>query len=278
MFPLLGVLLAFVLIIGLRALDIDFAVALLAASAVLGLTSGRQLSIFVDVAVRTLTDPTTFDLCAAVALITVLGYVLEETGLMTEMIEGLKGLLPGRVLLSMIPALFGLLSMLGGALMSAPFNEPEADRLGLKPEHKTYVNVWFRHVWYWASPISPVPILAASLAGFTLSEFLGAQLPLFAATIAIGFIVSTGFIRDGGEGGAAAREPSATARGLAPIIATVVLTVAGAPVWAALSMGIGMVFVLKRVPPGRALGMARRGVASGGMSPLRSWPCSSSGT
>ncbi|RLI10673.1 hypothetical protein DRO42_00470 [Candidatus Bathyarchaeota archaeon] len=260
MFPLLGVLLSFLIILGLRARDVDFSVALLAASAVLGVTSGKPLGIFIDVAVRTFADPATLNLCAAVALITVLGYVLKETGLMAEMIEGLKGLLPSRVLLSLIPALFGLLSMPGGALMSAPFNEPEAERLGLRPEHKTYINVWFRHLWYWASPISPVPILAAGLAGFTLREFLGAQLPLFAVTVAIGFIVSMGFIKRGGDGAAETNSRGDAVRGLSPIVATVALAVVGVPIWAALVVGIAMAFALKRVPPGRALGLVRRGV------------------
>ena len=260
MFQLLGVLLAFAVILVLRARDVDFSVALLAASAVIGLTSGKPLSIFVDTAFRTLTDPTTSVLCAAVLQITVLGYSLKETGLMTEMIDGLKGLLPSRILLSLIPALFGLLSMPGGALMSAPFNESEADRLGLRPEHKTYVNVWFRHLWYWASPISNVPILAASLAGFTLRDFLGAQLPVFAATIAIGFIISSGFIKDRGDNERSPRSFSNTAVGLAPIVASIALSIAGVPVWASLAVGIVSVFLLKQVPLGRAMRMVRDGV------------------
>lgn len=260
MFPLLGVLLAFVLILVLRARDVDFSVTLFAASAVICLTTGKPLSIFIDAAVRTLTDIKTFDLCAAVALITVLGFSLKETGLMTETIDGLRRFLPSRVLLSLIPALFGLLSMPGGALMSAPFNEQEADRRGLRPEHKTYINVWFRHVWYWASPISPRPILAASLAGIPLNDFLRVQLPLFAVTIIIGLIVSKDFIRDGGDAGRSSEYRSDTVKGLAPIVVAVVLSVAGTPIWASLAVSIVVVILLKHVPLGSALRMVRDGV------------------
>ena len=260
MFQLLGVLLAFAIILGLRARDVDFSVALLAASAAIGLTSGKPLSIFVDVGFITFTDPTTFVLCSAVILITVLGYSLKETGMMTELIDGLKGLLPSRVLLSLIPALFGLLSMPGGALMSAPFNEPEAERLGLKPEQKTYVNLWFRHLWYWASPISNPPILASSLAGFTIMEFLSAQLPIFPATIAIGFIVSSRFIKNSGNNNRTSKTFSNTAMGLAPIVAAIALSVAGVPIWASLAVGIALVFLLKHVPVRKAVGMMRDGV------------------
>ena len=260
MLQLLGVLLAFAIVLGLRVRDVDFSVALLVASVVIGLTSGKPLSIFIDVAYRTFTDPTTFVLCAAVILITILGYSLKETGLMTDLIDGLKELLPSRVLLSLIPALFGLLSIPGGALMSAPFNEPEADRLGLKPEHKTYVNVWFRHLWYWASPISNIPILASSLAGFTLMNFLSVQLPLFAATIAIGFIVSSSFIKGRGNNERTPKSIYDTSKGLAPIVAAISLGIAGLPIYGSLAVGIVLVFLLKHVPVTNAIRMMREGV------------------
>jgi integral membrane protein (TIGR00529 family) len=260
MLPILGVVLAFVLIVALRLKNVDFSVSMLLGSVIIAATSGGPLDVLVEAASRTVTDPTTLNLFSAVALITVLGYSLKETSLMTELIEGLRVLLPSRVLLALIPAMFGLLSMPGGALMSAPFNEPEADRLGLRPEHKTYVNVWFRHLWYWASPISPVPILASSLAGLPLNGFLAVQLPLFAVTLAIGLVVSSPFISADGSFGDGPRGYTEAARGLAPIVATVFLSAVGVPVWAAIAVGIVMVLAIKRVPLGRAIDMVRDGV------------------
>jgi hypothetical protein len=264
MLPILGVIIAFFLIVFLRLRNVDFSVSILAGSVIISLTSGRFLGVLFEAGAIMVTDPieraSTLNICAAVALISVLGYVLKETGLMAELIEGLRSVLPSRVLLALIPATFGLLSMPGGALMSAPFNEPEADRLGLRPEHKTYINVWFRHLWYWASPISPVPILAASLAGMSLNGFLAVQLPMFAVTLALGFAVSMYFIRDGGNSGRGARGVSDAVKGLAPIIVTILLSAVGVPVWAALIIGVSMVYAVRRVPAPAALRMAREGV------------------
>jgi integral membrane protein (TIGR00529 family) len=259
MLPLIGAVLAFVLIVVLRLRNVDFSVSILAGSLIIAVTSIGPVDVLVQAGVETVTDPTTFNLCAAVSLITVLGYSLKETSLMTELIEGLRRMLPSRVLLALIPAMFGLLSMPGGALMSAPFNEPEADRLGLRPEHKTYLNVWFRHLWYWASPISPVPILASSLASLTLNGFLAVQLPLFAVTLAIGFVVSSLFINVDGTPGHGPRGYADVAKGLTPILATVLLSAAGVPVWAALVVGIVIVYAIKRVAVGRALRLVRDG-------------------
>ena len=258
--PVIGVVVAFLLIVALRLKNVDFSLSILAGSAVIAVTSVGPLDVLIEAGTRTITDPTTLDICAAVALITVLGYSLKETGLMTELIYGLRGLLPSRVLLALIPAMFGLLSMPGGALMSAPFNEPEAERLGLRPEHKTYINVWFRHLWYWASPISPVPILAASLSNMDLNGFLAVQLPMLVVTLGIGFLVSSVFIGDRDRVGGGPRDYAEVAKGLAPILITILLSLVGVPVWAALVVGIAMVYAIKRVPAGRAIRMARDGV------------------
>ena len=260
MLPVLGVLLAFAVIVVLRLRNVDFSLSILTGSLILTVTSEAPVDVIVEAGRLTLTDPDTLNLAVAVALITVLGYILKETSLMTELIEGLRGVLPARVLLATIPAMFGLLTMPGGALMSAPFNEPEANRLGLKPEQKTYINVWFRHVWYWASPLSPVAILAASMAGFTLNVFLGAQLPILAVTVALGFLVGSTFIKDGGLSSHGVKGLPEVARGLAPIVLAVVLSAVGVPIWMALALGVAAVFLIKKVPPRRAFRMIHSGV------------------
>jgi len=260
MIPVIGVLLAFAVIVALRLRNVDFSLSILAGSLIIVVTSEAPVDVLIEAGRRTITDPNTLNLTVAVAFIAVLGYTLKETSLMTELIDGLRGVLPARVLLATIPAMFGLLTMPGGALMSAPFNDPEADRLGLKPEHKTYMNIWFRHLWYWASPLSPVAILAASLAGFSLNGFLAAQLPILVVTLAIGFLVSSAFIKDGGRINHEAQGLPEVARGLAPIVSAVILSVAGVPIWMALALAVTLVFIIRRVPPGKALEMVQYGV------------------
>jgi hypothetical protein len=258
--PALGVLLAFAVIVVLRLRNVDFSLSILTGSMIIAVTSETPVEVLVEAGRRTIADPNTFNLAVAVALITVLGYSLKETSLMTELIEGLRGVLPARVLMATIPAMFGLLTMPGGALMSAPFNEPEADRLGLNPEQKTYMNIWFRHLWYWASPLSPVPILAASMAGFTLNGFLAAQLPILVVTLVLGFLVSSVFVKDGGRHDHGAKGFPEVARGLAPIVLAVVLSSAGIPLWMALALGLALVFLIRKIPPGEALKMIHSGV------------------
>lgn len=257
---IIGVLAAFGLLIALRLKNIDFTLSLIASSLILGLTSGKPPTIFLDVAVSTLSDTVTWDIFSSVALITLLGYILKETGLMEETIESLRSFLSSRILLTTIPALFGILTMPGGALLSAPFNEPEADRLKLKAEQKTFINVWFRHIWFWASPISPTLILAAALAGFTQREFIFAEAPMLFASLLIGLVASRGFLKGRENTGQKGRDYSSALKGLTPIILVVVISLIGLPVWLALTLGLATVFAMKRVCVRSLIAFLRRGI------------------
>jgi uncharacterized protein len=248
MIELIGLLLAFIVIFILRFRDFDFAGSILIAAAIIGVTSGKPLTLFIDVLVETVADKSTWELCAAVGFITVFGYALKETKHMAELIDKLRSFVPSRFLLALIPALFGILSMPGGALMSAPFNEPESERLKLKPEHRTFINVWFRHVWYWASPISPSTLVACSLAGIAILDFIKVNFPLFLLTWVIGFAISWKWIKsEEAKPVGVEKDYMGSLVGLSPILVTVALTLVGVPVWACVLVGIAMVVVMRKV-------------------------------
>jgi integral membrane protein (TIGR00529 family) len=255
-----GLLVAFIGIFVLRAKNIDFYVAITLAALIIGLTSGAPISILFDVLIQTLTAYNTWNLVSAVALITVLGYALKETGLMVSFIEGLSNILPGNILLATIPALFGFLSMPGGALMSAPFIEPEAKKLGLRQEHKTYYNVWFRHLLYWVNPITSSTIMAVTLSGIPITTWLRVQSPLFFVMTAIGFIASRGFIETPKKNGGTDGLTMESMKGGIPIVITVALTLIGAPIWASLAAGILVAMFLGRVKPDKAVEIVRNGI------------------
>lgn len=260
MLEIIGLIIAFIGIFILRAKNIEFYVAISLAAIIIGISSGAPLTIFFDVLIQTLSAYNTWNLVSAVAFITVLGYTLKETGLMVRFIEGLSNVLPGNILLATIPALFGFLSMPGGALMSAPFIEPEANKLGLRPEYKTYYNVWFRHLLYWVNPITSSTLMAVALSGIPINTWLRVQSPLFFVMTTIGFIASRDFIenpkkRTGGQG-----LTMDAIKGGIPIIVTVILTLAGAPIWASLIAGILVGMFLGKVKADKAVEIFRNGI------------------
>jgi len=262
----IGVLAAFIVIFALALKKVNLGLVLLLASLILGLTSGLPLQGFVEVTRLTFTDYTTYELILSVGFISILGNCLKETGLMVKLIENLRGLLSGRWLVALIPALFGLLPMPGGALMSAPFNEGEADRLGMNAEEKTFVNVWFRHVWFFASPIFTSIIMLSRVAKVDLYGFLALVFPLAFPMALVGYLFS---IR--GRGGARDKRPvsaSALAKGLLPIILIVVLNILGTPLPVAILMGLILVLLIGRMGLKRSLSTVQHGVNWGILAAL----------
>ncbi len=260
MIDLIGVIIAFIMIFVLRAKNFEFYASITVAAIIISVTSSQPLRILFDVLLKTIIQTDTWTLSIAVALISVLGYALKETGLMVNFIEGLSVILPSRILLAMIPALFGLLSMPGGALMSAPFIDPEANRQGLKPEYKTYFNVWFRHLYYWMNPITSSTIMAVTFSGFTINEWLWVQIPIFGVMTAIGFIASKGFLQKKLAEDHSRKFHLDTLKGLIPILVTVILTIIGMQLWLSLIVGILITFLLGRVNPVKATKMITTGI------------------
>jgi len=73
--------------------------------------------------------------------------------------------------------------------MSAPLVEAETEKLGLKAEKKTYINIWFRHTIFPVYPISQVLILTASLTGSTLMPVIIRQIPIVISMVIAGYLI-----------------------------------------------------------------------------------------
>jgi integral membrane protein (TIGR00529 family) len=90
---------------------------------------------------------------------------------------------------SLLPAVIGLLPVAGGALMSAPMVEAEADKLGLDESKKTFINIWFRHAILPIYPVSQFLILTAALTGAGIGDLIVRQALVVAVMIIVGYFV-----------------------------------------------------------------------------------------
>ena len=187
MYAIIGVPVAFTVILLLVRRKISYGVAIFAGAVIIGLFCGFTVQNFFNTGVQTLTDKDTLNLTAIIILIGILGYSFKETGQINITIEELRNLSGERTVLAALPAAFGMLPIPGGALMSAPVIEPEANRLGLNPEHKTYINIWFRHTLLMVFPLSAMIILSASLAEIGVYSMIARLSPLFLVSLATGY-------------------------------------------------------------------------------------------
>jgi len=133
--------------------------------------------------INVLTDPSILVLMIIVTLIPILGGIMEESGLMMEMIQKMR--VSRKSSLMIMPALFGLLPVPGGALMSAPIvdqidSEEDANK-------KVSINVWYRHMLILIYPLSTSLIVASIFTNINLYLLVIALLPCLIIMWLVGY-------------------------------------------------------------------------------------------
>jgi hypothetical protein len=181
----IGIVFFVVLIITFRRVNLW--IALLAGTFLLGALFRMPFgSIVKDLLTSTL-DMRTLLLLGAFIAILFFSTLLKETGRMEEILEGFRVIFKDiRVVIALLPAMIGLMPIMGGALISAPMVVEGSDELKLSPERRTFINYWFRHVWQYTLPTYPSLILAATLIRIPVRNLGWINLPLTLTAIVSG--------------------------------------------------------------------------------------------
>jgi integral membrane protein (TIGR00529 family) len=173
-------------------------------------------------------DEKTLLLLAALFSILFFSNLLKETGRMNKILEGFRHILKDmRVVIALLPAMIGLMPLVGGALVSAPMVVEGSDLLKLSPERRTFINYWFRHVWEYILPTYPALILAATLVGVPVRTLGWVNLPLTPVAILTGATIGFWGISRLQQGEALSQKTSAweLLKNLFPLIFALVLVI-----------------------------------------------------
>lgn len=137
---------------------------------------------------RSMTSYIFFRIMAIIYSVFLIASVL-KAGDINKMLEGIVNLVPKLKIAMIIPPMtIGLLPMPGGAMLPAPIVGSIGNKLGMKPEHKVYVNFWFRHVWEYAWPLYPGLILTVSILKIEMKSIVMSQFYLSIIAIAAGLV------------------------------------------------------------------------------------------
>jgi integral membrane protein (TIGR00529 family) len=122
---------------------------------------------------------------------------MQETDAIKKMINSLRTLLYRGGTLGVIPAVYGLMPVPGGALFSAPLIDKEGEKYKINKDQKNFLNVWFRHIWFPIFPVSAAMmlIIGSDFSNIDIYELIVANLPAFFAFIIIGAIFLKIFIK-----------------------------------------------------------------------------------
>lgn len=239
---------------------VNYGLALILGALTLGILSKLDASSLLETGLSALTDRLTLELTFIVALIQVLALYMKRTGMVDKLISGVRSAISSRAVLAVLPAVMGGLPMPGGALLSAPLIEDEADRLKIGGGEKSFLNVWFRHWNFFIYPLSSPLILASALSGVDIYTLIAFQAPVLACYIAVGYLASLRRIeveeKDRAVGSLEAWRTVASS--LAPIALAVILTAFEIPMYLALTAAVVYVVLSRRLKPSDALEALKR--------------------
>jgi len=178
------ILIAILLLIRFRvALSIN----LLSSAVVLGFLFNLPLAKIARCSLRGASDPETLQLTASLLLILIFSGIMKERGLLDRSVDALQAVFRDpRVTVAIIPAIMGILPIMGGAMLSAPLVAEASEELKLSPERRTFLNYWFRHIWEFMLPTYPAVLLTATLLGTPVAKICWMALPLTFVSVGAG--------------------------------------------------------------------------------------------
>ncbi len=146
--------------------------------------------VYATVDPMTLNGRLTISVVLATFAVMLLSQLYKETGMIDKLSESISKMINNpRIVLSVLPAAIGLLPVAGGALMSAPLVDTEAEKLKLKQDRKAYINLWFRHTIFPIYPISQPLIVAAAMMGTAVPILVLRQIPVVIVMVATGYVI-----------------------------------------------------------------------------------------
>ena len=216
MLNLIGVIIAFIIVIILIRKKFNFGLSLIIGSIIVGVFSLQEIQL-IDIPKAMIEASfysfeknqiytSTIELAVLMTLIYILAKLMQETGAIKKIIESLRSVFSKGGILGIIPALYGLMPVPGGALFSAPMIDEEGEKYKLNKNQKNFLNVWFRHIWFPVYPISSAMITLILLTNtYSTEQNLGisihisflmlVNIPAFIAMIIIGFFYLRKYIK-----------------------------------------------------------------------------------
>lgn len=227
MIDLLKIGAAFALIVLLLRLRWNFGLIMIIAALFLGslyrIGPMQQLKVFIESSL----DTVTINLVTGLVLIMVLENIIRKRGVLKRMMEAVVNVTRDRrIAMAVLPGVIGLLPSAGGAAFSAPMVQEAAADGDIPPEHKAFINYWFRHIWEYCSPLYPGVVLATAVTQVPINKFLLSQLPLPLAVVGAGALLGfRGLQKSEVRGKRNREEIKALFVTLMPIMAAIVLVV-----------------------------------------------------
>src|SRR3989338_6285357 len=184
MLDLLKILIVLALLIFLVWRKLDLGLSILSSAVLFGILFSLPFESFFKEIPNVILSYETIQLGGAIILVLIFNDLWKESGQLNMVINKIEHIFQdSRITMAMLPAIMGLMPIMGGAYLSAPLVDQSSAKLNLKNEHKAFINFWFRHLWEYCLPTYPGVLLSASILGCGISTVVFYNSLLSAAAI-----------------------------------------------------------------------------------------------
>lgn len=161
---LIIMIVSFALIPILTSLKVKYIYALLACAALLGTLSGIGLAAVFDSVSGLIILESNRDTLLTVMMICIVSGLMTKYGITDRLVHSIQSVVVNpKTSLMLVPAVFGLLIIPGGAVLSVPFTAQTGDSLSIPKDRQAAINLVFRHISMFIMPYSTSLLIVASV-------------------------------------------------------------------------------------------------------------------
>lgn len=137
---------------------------LLLTGLILSLVAGLAPMTILQNFILIFTTPSTLKTIIVVVVVGMLGALMKRYGILDKIVEELKVLISSqKAIITVLPAVIGMLSVPGGAALSIPFVDKIGEDMKMPGEVRSVVNLSFRHIAMFLLPTSTSIIMVTTV-------------------------------------------------------------------------------------------------------------------
>lgn len=161
----------------------------------IGLLSGIGLENLGKAMVGVFLNRYSRDTVLTVVMVGILGNLLKKYGILNKIVDAMLLMIPSKkVVMMIIPALIGILSVPGGAVLSAPFINKIGNDVGIIPARRAVINLVFRHVSMFIFPFtSSLLFIKAALPQINIYRLILTSIPFIIGMVILAYYI---FMKD----------------------------------------------------------------------------------
>lgn len=131
------------------------------------------------------------DTILTVIIVGILGSLLKNFGILSRIVDAMLLMIPNKkAVMILVPSLIGVMSVPGGAVLSAPFVNTIGEEMNIIPPRRAVINLVYRHVSMFIFPFtSSFLFIKAALPEINLYRLILTSFPFAMGTVFLGYFI-----------------------------------------------------------------------------------------